>query len=291
MDARLSLRLVVLLVAAAGVLAKTLQEKDDDRIINGKQAEAGELKYQVSLQSRDMSAPILQSSRKEHFCGGTLVLEGWVVTAAHCIRSHKYIIACLELQVVVGAIDLNDKNNPVYAVRAIHTHQPFTEVDFIGDVALLQLEPNDGLMGKLSDHPVELMPLVPEDLDFTGQDCLVSGWGHTQDDDKPNMLMRVMVEMQSQDNCAKMCTKMGEKNLWDSNTDSMKCAGGGDKDSCQGDSGGPLVCSKDGKSYLVGIVSFGYGCGDAGIPGIYTNVAKYKGWIDDVIAKADAGQN
>ena len=44
------------------------------------------------------------------------------------------------------------------------------------------------------------------------------------------------------------------------------------KDACQGDSGGPLICSIDDKAVLVGVVSHGSGCGEAGKPGIYGKV-------------------
>ena len=51
------------------------------------------------------------------------------------------------------------------------------------------------------------------------------------------------------------------------------------KDACQGDSGGPLLCSMDDKAVLVGVVSHGSGCGEAGKPGIYANVDYFKDWF------------
>lgn len=69
----------------------------------------------------------------------------------------------------------------------------------------------------------------------------------------------------------------------------MLCAGdtrsGGNQanlhDACQGDSGGPLVCESDRHMTLVGIISWGIGCGQKDVPGVYTKVANYLDWIQD----------
>lgn len=63
-------------------------------------------------------------------------------------------------------------------------------------------------------------------------------------------------------------------------TDNMLCARDLGKDACQGDSGGPLLKSgSDGRSYLVGIVSFGIDCAHPNFPGVYTKTANYLDWI------------
>lgn len=68
-------------------------------------------------------------------------------------------------------------------------------------------------------------------------------------------------------------------------TSGMFCAGylAGGIDSCQGDSGGPMVCSSRDRSTLLGIISWGYGCGRANKPGVYTKVANYLDWIKQTV--------
>jgi len=64
-------------------------------------------------------------------------------------------------------------------------------------------------------------------------------------------------------------------------TDNMLCAGREGEDTCQGDSGGPLTCNINQKYVLIGVTSFGYGCGEAGKPGVYVKVANYLTWISE----------
>ncbi|MGH0182723.1 UNVERIFIED_CONTAM: hypothetical protein FKN15_010323 [Acipenser sinensis] len=70
-------------------------------------------------------------------------------------------------------------------------------------------------------------------------------------------------------------------------TENMLCAGDtrGLDDACKGDSGGPLVCSSGGRMNLIGIISWGDGCGKKDTPGVYTRVSKYLGWIQNKISQ------
>lgn len=66
-------------------------------------------------------------------------------------------------------------------------------------------------------------------------------------------------------------------------TDGQLCAGGGKQDACQGDSGGPMTVLTERGTRLVGVVSSGVGCATPGVPGLYTNAARYVDWIDGVV--------
>lgn len=128
-----------------------------------------------------------------------------------------------------------------------------------------------------------------------GTNCLTSGWGQTEHGNLPKNLLAVNVAIANRTSCEKTV------NAADSSlkiTDRMICAGGGKEDSCfgtyllhkihkkkvidlifTGDSGGPFVCNKT----LVGVVSFGKGCGNQGFPTVYASVASVTEWIQETM--------
>merc|ERR1712012_564224 len=229
------------------------------RIVNGRPAKRGEIKYAAALTHNDGF----------NFCGGTLIRENWVLTAAHCARNQV-------------KSNLKDPNNLTYQVKNIIIHE-YDDKNKRGDLALLELEPQP-ISGRSDGQNNAIPMLLPnEDLKIVGKMCTVSGWGRLQSGgfEKPDDLRTVDVLVPSNDICRKM---VPEKYPFDAETDSMICAGGSDKDACQGDSGGPLVCpDENGQLYISGIVSWGIGCATEGIPGIYTNVQKYVDWIHEKI--------
>lgn len=115
----------------------------------------------------------------------------------------------------------------------------------------------------------------PNDEYRTGENVTVSGWGVMAEDEGKisNVLNAVDIQVVSLQECR---IAYGQRVSKD-----HVCAGvrQGGKDSCQGDSGGPLVRRKNGQMELVGVVSFGYGCAQAGSPGVYTKVSHYINWI------------
>jgi secreted trypsin-like serine protease len=105
-----------------------------------------------------------------------------------------------------------------------------------------------------------------------GTNLIVSGWGKLIDGfSSPTSILQVVtVPVVTQTTC---------NSVYGSITDSMICAGEAYKDSCQGDSGGPLVLKQGVTNVIVGVVSFGIGCGKPGYPGVYARVTTFLDWI------------
>lgn len=119
--------------------------------------------------------------------------------------------------------------------------------------------------------PKQNLPLV------FGSSGLVTGWGYrkeSQPSSVADVLQFTTLTIFTNSKCKSAYKQWFKERI-------MFCAGirGGGKDACQGDSGGPLTTN----GVLIGIISWGVRCADADIPGIYTNVAQFRTWIDSVI--------
>jgi len=264
--------ITVILALALGVLAK----EEDPRIVHGQEAAKGSLPYQVSVQLNYNNRLI--TTNPSHFCGGALIADSWVLTAAHCMKGQT----ASKLKIVGGTNDITDKSSPTFFVKKI-VRQKYISLSKVNDMALLELKGNVEDR-KRAGHPAIPVPLCRESFEPQGKKCTVSGWGHlkSKGSSVPDKLRKVSVTVLHDNICAKMLHGYP----WDSRGKTMLCAGGEDKDACQGDSGGPLVCEQGGAlgSCIAGVVSWGVGCATEGIPGVYTNVRKYNSWIQDTMA-------
>ncbi|GAA3355723.1 S1 family peptidase [Saccharopolyspora gregorii] len=197
------------------------------------------------------------------FCGGTLVTEIKVVTAAHCVDGHD----AAELRAVTGRPDLRTTGGADTPVGDVWVHPEFRDVTGGHDVAVLTLA-----------APVRERPLPMAGADETaryrpGTPARVHGWGRTTENGPTSAtLQSVEVPISADADCR--AAYPGYE------PGTRVCAGPpeGGRDACAGDSGGPLVA--DGR--LIGVVSYGTGCGRPGTPGVYTRIS---GVADDVAAR------
>ncbi|XP_028586604.2 ovochymase-2 [Podarcis muralis] len=235
------------------------------RIVGGEEAVPYSWPWQASIQ-------ILG----ENICGGAVLASTWVVTAAHCFKGmEKYRDFW---SVVAGAHDIGEQehNSQKRLVKQYIPHPDFNTTTTDSDIALVELtEPLE------FNHYVRSVCLPEKDEKVeASRVCVITGWGiHYEDGELSRKLHQLEVPILVSEECQKYYTNHpGGLNK------RMFCAGfptEGGKDACTGDSGGPLVCPSEESSYytLNGIISWGHGCGRAGYPGVYTNVASFTNWI------------
>uniref|UniRef100_A0A3Q3WUK0 trypsin n=1 Tax=Mola mola TaxID=94237 RepID=A0A3Q3WUK0_MOLML len=227
-----------------------------ERIVGGYAPVPHSIRYIVSI----------QTTERQHVCGGSLINKYWVITAAHCN---------IGMMIVAGDYSLTIYEGTEQEILPQHLvpHPEYNKTTNNNDIMLIKLKAPVDLSSYVS---VALLPRQGAPI-AEGRMCRVSGWGYTSPNTGliPATLRTVKLPIVSARNC-------NSSESFDGGiTDNMICAGysTGGKDACKGDSGGPLVC--EGRVY--GVVSWGKGCADAQFPGVYTAVSKYRMWIDDTI--------
>ncbi|XP_071432160.1 transmembrane protease serine 5 [Pithys albifrons albifrons] len=233
------------------------------RVVGGADVPPGRWPWQVS---------VCQGS--QHRCGGSVLAQEWILTAAHCVHRRLQASAWL---VFAGSITHGSlRQEAGVPVQEIIHHPLYNDNSLDYDIALMKLR----VPLNFSDA-IRAVCLLPSHQDLLqGTQCWVSGWGYTTPDQAQvaGTLKEALVPLIGTKRCNSSCMYSGEL------TARMLCAGypWGQVDACQGDSGGPLVCWDGSTWRLVGIVSWGQGCAEPNHSGVYTNVAQLLPWIHQV---------
>ncbi|XP_013113109.1 trypsin 3A1 [Stomoxys calcitrans] len=234
----------------------------DERIVGGWETSITYFPHQVSLQVVN-----------RHICGGSIIAEDLVLTAAHCIGQ----VTNTEYYTVRAGSSFHFIGGIVAQVKAIVLHNNYNHTK--NDIALVKL-----LKPLEFNAYIQPIRLLEENVTIEkDQDLWVTGWGNQQSyiDQTSPILRYTFVHKISKEKCYKSYKFMTEID------ENMFCAGveKGGRDSCQGDSGGPLITrsANDNSLRLVGVVSFGKGCAEANYPGVYTRVQMYHQWLNSTI--------
>lgn len=255
------------------------------RIVGGVPSEEGEWPWMTAILHRDIPDPY-----RAQFCGGTLILPSWVMTAAHCV--FEPLIGDLppvlrppeSIDVLVGEIDLTAGGIRIPVARIIpHPDYVHSGEPEPNDLALLQLvtpaPQRPVLLPGLTFRAQFHHPVVPP-----GTMATALGWGTTSATslDFPEALWEVELPIVDQAICQEAYS--GVQDI----LETQVCAGyaEGGKDTCQGDSGGPLVAQSPptgNKLVQAGITSFGASCAQPDVYGVYTRVSSFSDWITEQI--------
>ena len=247
---------------------------DKHFIIGGQPVERNTYPWIVAL-TYNVDAELVQ----RQFCGGSVIADQWVLTAAHCLFGQAgEQLTIDEFKVAVNATNLSDEDVPELDVANLFIHSSYEHNSHNphSDIALIELAQPSGI------SPITLSTKATDEL--IGLQATVIGWGAVDNTDPstpqfPVWLHSVDVPIVSMDVCN------APESYDDSIYPNQLCAGfkEGGSDSCVGDSGGPLIATHDGVVQQVGVVSFGFGCALPNFYGIYTDVPYFIGWINQYI--------
>ncbi|XP_053478498.1 trypsin [Ictalurus furcatus] len=229
---------------------------DDDKIIGGYECTPHSQPWQIYLTYDD----------GQRWCGASLINSRWAVSAAHCyVPAHRLALHLGEHNVFTD----EGTEQRIWAEKVI-PHPNYNDNTHDNDFMLIKLS-----QPAVFNQYVQPIPLASS-CTVAGEECLVSGWGNQINTGViyASVLQCLNVPVLSRSKC--------EASYGSKITSNMFCAGylEGGKDSCQGDSGGPVVCN----GQLKGVVSWGYGCALAGLPGVYAEVCRYIDWVNTIIA-------
>ncbi|XP_041031977.1 neurotrypsin isoform X4 [Carcharodon carcharias] len=250
-----------------------LMNRRKKRIIGGNKSIRGGWPWQASLRLK----MFYRESRL--LCGATLINNCWVLTAAHCFKrfgndTRHYFIRVGDYHTAV-----EDEYEREIPVEKIVTHKNYQPDSSDNDIALVRLKGKEGHCVTFNQYATPVcLPGRKEKVRINRQTCYITGWGDTGRSYSRTLLQGAVPLLPK-----KIC----ESRYRNKFTARMICAGNLSEhkrvDSCQGDSGGPLTCQRTGGRWVIlGITSWGYGCGRKDSPGVYTKVSKFVSWIKKV---------
>nr|XP_036231789.1 serine protease SP24D-like [Bactrocera oleae] len=235
---------IALLVLVCLVAEAIQSPSPSPRIVSGSNAARGQFPYQVSVRVGG-----------EHVCGGALISQSFVVTAAHCVAS----ISPTFLTVQAGTINLTEAGTISQVAKII----PHPDYNYDNDIALLQLSEPFNYSSVI--RPIRLATNETP----AGEEVTITGWGRITDGGALSEILQYSRKLTvlSDKQCARIAGPINP---------GVQCLSKVQNNGfCDGDDGGPAVH----KGVLIGIASYySDGCGSSAPDG-YTKVSYYNNWL------------
>lgn len=237
-------------------------------IIGGINAKPAEFPHMAAIGYFDINDQI------KFPCGGSLISERHVLTAAHCKKTRDLTPSFVRL----GVLNIRDDSQQDIPIESFIVHEQYRARNRKNDIAVVKLRRSITLTK-------ELRPacLIQPNIPYQHKKPIATGWGLTESvsDKFSDILQKVEINFIGNRQCNEYFSD-------DQSIDNTQlCAGLGGKDTCQGDSGGPLQITSDKNKciyIIVGITSFGnVDCGAVNSAGVYTSVLAYLDWIEQKV--------
>ncbi|CRL02608.1 CLUMA_CG015755, isoform A [Clunio marinus] len=241
-------------VSFATPVANVYERKEliEGRIVGGTNAPLGRFPYQVSL----------RTTANFHFCGGSIINNRWVLSAAHCTVGR----GATSIRVLVGTVTLNSGGVSHTSSRIVN-HPNYNANTIANDVSVVQTGTTIGFNANVGAAALGSAHVGG------GVSAIVTGWGGTtvSGGPSPNNLQQLTTTTLTNADCRARHTANNRDFVFDHKICTFTRSGQG---ICQGDSGGPLATGNT----VIGIVSWNIPCA-RGFPDAFDRVSSHRSWI------------